>query len=266
VSELDRVASEVALRTPAGARLNGNGHGKPLPNSPDELRAQLTERLGLADVGLEVVSATVFGRALSASVDLRLSGGQTITFERYADVTKPAILAAYLATTVGVSASFKGPDAIAVAVLIQRLADHQDEASADEAAREWGCEFLRIAPTLELDLGDQAERWQGFAALATLNPGKDAGEDRSAAAYAAATTVLIDRASGERLVRAGWMLAFVRREVGITYKPADLSIQMLRVGWERRASEGWVKATSPTGDRKPLRWRFYIVASGWEDQ
>lgn len=254
--ELHRVADAV------GAHLNGNGK----PTSPEELCSELTDRLGLGGVGLAVTGATVFGKGPRASVDLRLSDGQTITFERYGDVTKPATLMAYLATTVGVSVKLKGEDAIATAVLIQRLADHQAEAGADAAAREWGCELLRIAPTMDVDLSDQAGRWDAFKALAQLNPGKDAGEDRSSWAYAAATLVLVDRESRERLVRAGWLLAFVRREVGITYAPAELAVQMLRVGWRRRGSEGWIKATSPDGDHRPLRWRFYVVADGWEDQ
>lgn len=261
MSDLARAMADLS------ANLNGNGK---LSGGPSELCEQLTDRLGLAELGLEVVGATVFGTlGPRASVDLRLSDGRKITFERFGDIAKPAMLTTYLVTTVGVARSFKAPQAVAIAALIQRLADHQVEASADEAAREWGSDYLRAAPMLEVDLSgatpeSQAERWACFCALKELNPGKDLGEDRSSWAYAAATMMLVDRATGERLVRTGWFQAYVRREHGGGIAPADLATLMLRVGWRRRGRDGWIKATEPDG-KGQLRWRFYSVPAGWED-
>jgi hypothetical protein len=250
MSELEKLARAIA------------GNGQP---EADDIPAWLTGQLGLSEAGLQVVGAEVFGRGPNASVDLRLSDGASLTFERFADVAKPAALSAYLVTVTGVYRAFKGPDAGVIAAAIHRLANHHAEASADEAAREWGAEYLRVAPVLTVDLNDQEERWRAFASLARLNPTTDAGEDRSAQALAAASTVLCDSGTDKRLVRAGWFQSYVKREVGGLYSPAALVVQMQRVGWQRQNAQGRVKATCST-DGRELAWSFYVVPAGWEQE
>ncbi len=240
-------------------------NGKAAEPAAEDLAAWLTGQLGLGDVGLQVTGANVFGRGPNASVDLHLSDGSRMTFDRFGDVAKPAALSAYVATMVGLYRPFKGPQAGKIAAAISKLARHHAEASADDAASEWGAEYLRVARKLEVDLGHQGDRWHAFSVLGELSPASDAGEDRSAHALAAASCVLIDSATGERLVRTGWFQAYVKREVGGLYSPAALAVQMQRVGWLRRNSEGRVKATCPT-DGRHLGWSFYTVPAGWEDR
>ncbi len=197
----------------------------------------LTEALGLGDVGLAVTAAKVFGRGPSASVDLILSDGAKVTFERFGDIAKPSTLSAALVTLTGIYRTFKGPDAGEIAAMIYSLATHHRDASADEAAREFGYEYLRVAPTQEVDMGAQAERWRAFSALATADLVWDAGDRPTAHALAAGSTVLVDR-EGTRYVRTGWFRSYVRREVGGLYSPAALAAQMERVGWRRPGSQG----------------------------
>lgn len=249
--------SENPLEDVLNAADNGAG-------TPEEIRERLADMLGLGDVGRTIVGAELFGRGPAASVDLRLSGDLKITFERFGDVSKPAALTAHLMSSVGVAKVFKAPDAAIVGALIFQLARHHGEHTEDEAAREWGCEFLRLANWRDVDLADQEDRWRAFSVIAVLNPPHDAGEDRSGHSLACASTVLADKSSGVRLVRCGWFLGYVRREGG-TYSPASLGTQMARVGWERRGGEGRVKATCPGDRRRTLNWRFYTVPKGWEE-
>jgi hypothetical protein len=225
--------------------------------------AFLTSRARLDEAGLRVVGADVYGRGPTARVDLRLSEGRPLTFERFGDLAKPAALAAHLVTEAGVWRTFKGPEAGAIAAAVFRLAEHRAEAEGDENARELGGEFLRLAGAIDVDLADQAERWRAFSALARMEPAHDAGEDRSAWALARASAVLRD-AGGLRYVRCGWFAAYARREVGGVYSPATLAVQMKAVGWRRRGSEGRIMARCP-GDRRSLVWTFYEVPAGWED-
>ena len=244
--------------------LRAHLNGKPAEQTPEDLAAFLTDQLGLAEVGRRVVGADVFGRGSKALADIQLSDGARLAFERFADVAKPAALTAELVTQTGVYRAFKGAEAGAVAAAVHALAKHHAEGDADEAVREFGSEFLRLAPTIDVSMDDQADRWRAFSELARMSPARDAGEDRSAAALAAATSVLVDRASGQRYVRAGWLQAYVKREVGGLYSPAALATQMERVGWTRPGSQGRVKATSPT-EARSLVWTFYVVESDWED-
>lgn len=225
--------------------------------------AALTAALGLDTIGRKVVGASIFGRGPDALVDVLLDNGERIAFARYADITKPVLLNATLITTLGVPAAINGAVATAIAVAIHQLAKHHAEADEDAAVQEFGVENLRFSPSIDVAMGDQAKRWTAFAALARMNPASDAGEDRSAAAYAAACTILVDAETGTRYVRAGWFQAFVKREVGGMYSPARLAQAMLRVGWTRPGSQGRVKATNPT-DGRTLQWPFYTVAAGWE--
>lgn len=241
--------------------LAATANGKPTGES---LSAGLTEALSLAEKGLHVVGANVFGRGPNASVDVLLNDGSKLTFEQFSDIAKPTVLSSYLVTLTGIYKPFKGADAGMIAATIHQLAKHHGDAEEDGIARELGSEYLRVAPVHEVDMSDQAQRWSAFAALGRLEPTRDAGEDRSAAALAAAGTVLRDPATGKRYVRTGWFQSYVKREVGGVYSPAKLAIQMERVGWTRPNSQCRVKATNPT-DGRALSWAFYVIELGWED-
>lgn len=237
-------------------------NGTALAADPDEMRGRLAEMLGLPEIDRVLVDVAMFGRGPTASVDLHLSGDMRLSFDRFDATTSGSSLTAHLAS-IGIARTFKAADAALVGALISRVARHHDSESADEVAREWGAEFLRLAAVEEVDLDDQAERWSAFSSLAPLNPARDAGEDRSSHSLACACVVLVDRATGTRLIRCGWFLSYVKREVGGMYSPQALGTQMERVGWERSGTEGRIKATSPGTPRRTLNWRFYSVPKEW---
>jgi hypothetical protein len=232
--------------------------------TPEEMREQLTRLLGLEQIGRIVIGAEIFGRGVTASVDVHLSGDQKVTFERFGDIGKGPVLTAHLMASLGIAQSLTAKQAVLAGSLIFRLARHHGEENADAIAREWGLEFLRLAPIGEVDLEDQASRWRAFSHLAQISPQRDAGEDRSAHSLACKCVVL-EATNGVRLLRSGWFLAYVKREAG-TVDPGVLATRMERVGWQRPGSEGWIKATSPSTPPQTLRWRFYTVPEGWEER
>lgn len=238
------------------------------PPAPAEF---LTGQLGLSAAGLRVSGADVFGRGPEARVTLHLGGRElpngraTLVFDRFADVASPRLLSAHLVTLTGVYRTFKAPEAGAIAAAVFQLAKHHDQADDETQVIEWCSEFLRVAPRMDTDLNDQLERYGAFETLARLNPARDAGEDRSALALACASLVLVDRNSGQRLVRCGWLRDFVKREVGGLYSPARLASLVEAVGWNRPGSQGRVKATCPTDGRR-LLWTFYVVDADWEER
>jgi hypothetical protein len=234
--------------------------GKP---PPVDHAAELTAALALDTIGRKVATAYVYGRGPSAVVDVILDDGQRIAFERFSDITKQQVLNATMVTTMGIVVALKAPEAASVAAAIHRLATHHDQADEDAVVGEWGSEYLRFTPSIDVDMGDRKGRWDAFRALGAMNPSQDAGEDRSALSYAACGTLLVDTATETRYIRAGWFQQFVKREAGGLYNPTRLVQAMLRIGWERPNSQGRVKATDPeTGQQ--LAWPFFTVPAGWE--
>jgi hypothetical protein len=229
----------------------------------DDLAEGLTEKLGVDALGLKVSTVEVFGRGRNARVDVHLSdGARPLRFESFSDIARPAILSVELVTQLGVIRSFKAAESAGVAAMIFQLGRHHTESDEDDFAREAGREYLRLAPTQDFDAGDQAERWRAFSALAKLSPARAAGDDRSSAALAQMSLVLVDPA-GHRYVRTGWFRDYVKREVGGLYSHSALITQMQRVGWGRPGGEGRIKATSPS-DGRSLVWSFYVVDATWE--
>jgi hypothetical protein len=248
----------------SGAFQRAQTNGTVLGEEANVQRQELAKLLGFEEIDRVIVDVQMFGRGPSASVDVQLSGDLKLVFEQFGDITKGPALTAHLAA-IGIARTFKQGEAALVGALIFRLARHHDSESADDIAREWGSEFLRLAMLQEVDLDDQAERFRAFDSIARLNPARDAAEDRTTHSLALASVVLEDKASGLRLVRCGWFLSYVRREVGGMYSPQALGTQMERVGWQRSGSEGRIKATCPDGHRT-LNWRFYSVPKGWGDE
>jgi hypothetical protein len=112
-------------------------------------------------------------------------------------------------------------------------------------------------------MSDQAERWAGLGALNRTNPASDAGEDRSAIAYAMATTTLLDPGTGERYVRTGWVQEFFKRRAGTQYSSGELASRVQLAGWKRPNTQGRIKARNPT-DGATDSLTFYVVDADWE--
>lgn len=243
----------VKLLEQAGA---ANGNAPPDPISAAE---QLVEILDLGSVGLTITGARIVGRGGSASADLNLSDGSTLTFERLRDVGKPGVLAVEVAACTGATPKLNGPQALRAIALLRALAEHEAAFDGDQVAREWGTSFLQEATVVDLDMADQAQRWGAFAELAAIDPVamRAAGE---ATSIASACRVLRHE-NGTRYVRTGWFRAHVRAEESIS--STELANRMSRVGWARRGQSGRVKAIRPDLPGE-LIWTFYSVPEGWE--
>jgi hypothetical protein len=221
---------------------------------------QLTAMLDLGSVGLSITGARVVGQGGTATAYLYLSNGAEVVFERLRDMAKPPTLMVEVAACTGASPKLNQQQAIRAVALLRGLAAHEVAATVDELSREWGVSFLQSAAPIDVDMDDQTERWGAFSRLERHDPVADARVESKSVASA---SVLLRHTDGTRFVRTGWFRAHVKSE-DVTASPPEIAQRMRRVGWERRGEEGWIKATRP-GRPGVLRWRFYIVAPGWEE-
>lgn len=228
---------------------------------PDPIAAaeQLAALLDLPSVGLTIRGARIVGKGSRASADLYLSNGETIMFESLREIAMPGRLALEIAAYTGATPKLKGPQAVQAVSLLRALAEHQESSSIDDHSIEWGVNYLQSAATHEVDMNDQAARWDAFCTLQRLDPASNGHTD----SVAKASIVLIDT-DGSRLVRCGWFRLHVKGEDN-SVSPQEIAHRMKRVGWRRRGSHGRIKATRP-GFSGVLGWDFYIVDAGWEGQ
>jgi hypothetical protein len=231
-------------------------NGAPDPMSAAE---QLAALLDLGTVGLSIRGARIVGRGARASADLRLSDGSEITFEALRDVANPTRLAVEVAACTGATPKIKAPGALRAVALLRALAEHEEDFTADQLAIDWATSFLQSAARLDVDMNDQAARWEAFCALERTDP--HARSRENGGNIAAACTVLL-HTDGVQLVRCGWFRAHARGEdPGASAQ--EIAHRALRAGWQRRGTRGAIKATRP-GHRGQLVWSFYTVPVGWE--
>lgn len=229
---------------------------------PDPIAAaeELTAILDLASVGLTIRGGRIVGNGSSATADLYLSDGTTIEFESLRQVANPKLLTVEIAACVGATPTIKGPQAIRAVVLLRALSDHQRTTSEDDDATGWGLEFLQAADVLDIDMSDQAQRWEAFSRLERIDP--DARHHADSITVAKASLVLRHH-DGVRYVRTGWFRAHVRSG-DHTVSPQQIRVRMQRVGWEIPGNFGKVKAARP-GFKQQLVWPFYRVPATWEN-
>jgi len=223
-------------------------------------RELLEGLLGLPGVGVGVTRVAMFGQGAGASIDIHLSNGETMVFQSIREMVRPQLLVAELVACSGATPELKQPQAVRIVKLARLLAEraHVDREDAD--SRDWGIEFLQQTEKVDFTLYDQVERWWAFELLSRRDPWGHAREHGGS--FASACIVLRD-VGGARLVRAEWFLRFVRSMVP-RETPASLRVRMERVGWQRRGSEGRIKATAPAR-AATLQWAFWIVPADWEE-
>jgi hypothetical protein len=242
--DADRILAELV-----GVDANG---GDPEEETAAEKLAVL---LGLSKAGLAITGGRVVGRGRDASADLYLSDGSTLTFDSLGDMANSARLATQLVACTGVVRTFKTPEALRAIALTRQLAEHEETLTGDQIAIDWGCSYLQVAEVWDVDLGDQAARWEAFERIAARDPYALARE--RGISLDAAGLVLRD-VDGTRLVRCGWFRGAIRAQDS-SISPAQLAHRMKRVGWGRRR----VKATRPKF-RETRLWEFYAVRADWQ--
>lgn len=222
---------------------------------------ELEALLGLTDAGITVTAVRWFGKGQGSSVDIVLSNEETMSFPTILDMIRPQRLAEELVACTGTKPKLRQDQAVHAVSLARELADFTEVVSEDGQSVEWGLAILQAAETLDFTFLNQGNRWAAFEQLAHRDPWTHArGQDRP---YEAGCLVLRDDASGARFVRSEWFVRYVRTQAP-RETPASVRTRMARVGWERRGTEGRIKARAP-GRSDELVWAFYIAPAGWGD-
>ncbi|MEJ7891721.1 MAG: hypothetical protein WKF94_03685 [Solirubrobacteraceae bacterium] len=247
-----RIADDLD-RAEAKARPAGQVAAQVVELGADEAGAKLADLLGLTVMGMTVKSAVTTGQGARASAQLELSNGEWLEFESLREMAHLTVLRAELAACAGVVPKITAADALQAVALLRQVARRQQTVSDDDLALDWGQSYLQAAQTRPVDMSDQADRWEAFSDLRSLdNAREEAG--------AAMTMVLVDSA-GVRFVRSGHMYGFVRgREPGLS--EGKIAQRLLRVGWTKPNASGRVKATQP-GFGGTLNWSFFLVPADW---
>lgn len=209
---------------------------------------QLNVLLALDQAGKRIDGVRVFGRGSKAHVCLHLDDGSRIVLDPLGSCSSPAKLSLEVASQAGATPTLKTPDVLQAVKLFYLLGEHHDAGEIADRAWEFGAEYLRAAVIAEVDMNDQASRWQAFSRL----DHKDTPT----------TVVLHDQKTGVRYVRTQWFTEYLRTQTG-PGEPAALIIELERLGWTKAGSEGRIKATEPEFG-KNLQWAFLMVPAGWE--
>lgn len=223
----------------------------------DRAAGQVLETLlGLDTIGATIRRATITGQGRSASVQIELAGGdvngEILEFDELREMANATILKAALAC-VGALPALKAADALKAVALVRDVVRRQRTMTADDHARDWGEAYLQAARERDVDMSDQAERWEAFSDLRSIDQARSEDGGRS-------TIVLLDR-DGSRFVRTGHFFPWVRQqEPGMS--EGRITQRMVRVGWMKRNASGRIKASCP-GFNMALGWAFLIVPPDW---
>lgn len=252
-----------AISAEQRAALEGIASGGAQPDAADPIAAAeaLEELLDLTSVGVKIRGAQLFGTGSRATAEITLSNGETMTFDSLKDMANMGMLAAELVACTGALPKLTKANALRAVGLLRVLAQRNHTMSDNDAAIEWGVSYLQAAEVLDFDLDDQAARWSAFSRLGATDPWARAREDGTAVATAG---LVLRHTDGTRLVRSSWFVAHVRHQDAFAGQ-RDIATRMSRVGWQRRGSEGRVKATRPDLHGQ-LNWAFFFVPAGWENR
>jgi hypothetical protein len=142
--------------------------------------------------------------------------------------------------------------------LVSTIAARQEAETSNSIARDWGVEFIAASEPKSVDTDDQAARWSCWLELQDI----EARRREDDLKFPRPLLVPVDPA-GVRYVRVGWFQAYVH-DRDRTISPSQAVIRMLRVDWQRRGTEGRIKATRPNGEGQ-TNIKFLLVPRGWED-
>lgn len=225
--------------------------------TPADLAAvRLATLFDLPALDIKILRADTFGSGSRAAVEIQLSNGETMSFDTLREVGNAGILAAELAACTGATPKLAKADALTAISLVRTIASTHRAMSDNDVARDWGTSYLQTAQFIDFDLDDHRDRWGAFSQLNEVDPSRDP-------IGVPPPNLVLRHTDGTRLVRASWFGTFVRRIDSVSSR--EIPTRMARVGWDRRGSEGRIKASRP-GFRDTLQWSFYLVAEGWENE
>jgi len=231
------------------------------PADPMLATEQLEVLLGLPSVGISIRGANMWGSGSRASVEMTLSNGEVMTFDALRDMANMGMLAAELVACTGATPKLTKAASLRAVALMRSIGHQHRTMSDNDVAIEWGTSYLQAAEVLECDMENQADRWAAFSRLGEIDPWARAREYGIGVAKAG---VVLRHTDGTRLVRSSWFVGHVKHQDAAASQ-RDIATRMARVGWQRRGSEGRVKATRPSFPGQ-LNWAFLFVPPGWGEQ
>lgn len=234
----------------------------PAPGAPrDELAQWLTVVLALGEN--PVASVARYGRHVDARMVLVLRDGQRVTFERAADAFEANKLIQLVMVATGAQLPPYGrEEALQIAGSMIRLSELLAEDDARGEAIEWGRSFLQGAKANAVEATDFATprgRWEALCILSDWKPPAELPPYAPAAERAA---LVIDGASGARIVRTSDFAAHARGCAGRPLSWSGLHGRMVEVGWDHR---GELQQRQPNGQGK-RKAHIYVVPAGWEHE
>lgn len=234
----------------------------PPPGAPREEEAGwLTVALHLGADPLQAVER--YGSHVDARTVAVTKSGRRITFERTADVFDANKLVQTVMTATGAQLPpYSKADAQQIAGSMIRLSDLLAEDDLRGEAIGWGQSFLQGAAANAVTASDFATphgRWEALSLLVMWKPDTELPPYTPAAQRSA---LVIDGATGDRLVRTGDFAAHARGEAGRPLSWAALHGRMVEVGWHH---QGEVQQRQPDGNGK-RKVHVYVVPAGWEHE
>jgi Bifunctional DNA primase/polymerase, N-terminal/Primase C terminal 1 (PriCT-1) len=245
VENRDRCKPPLSDREVRGIAHNVSRY-KPADDAVGSLE-RLNELLGLAEVDKRVDWVRVYGRGGKARVCLHLDNGSQIVLDPLGPFSSPVKMNFEITAQAGATPTLKAPGVQEVVKLFYLLAEHHQRGELADLAWEHGAEYLRNAAIAEVDMHNQASRWEAFAALESSTR---------------TDIVLHDSKTGVRYVRTEWFKAYLRVRSG-PGEPAALIAELESLGWDKAGTEGRIKATRPRFGTT-LQWAFLKVPKGWE--
>lgn len=262
-------AGAIEAKLQAELRRTASSEGRdsrPADGETGDPAASLSRLLKLpADVRVVAEGCRIVGTGTLASADIVLSNGETMTFDRIADMAKPAHLRLSVVMAAGVDPHVKAGEALQAVKLLRDLAQRVESQTLDQEAAEWGADFIARAAVFDCDWTDQAERWGAATRLAScrgeIESARREGRDLASACAVAR------HLDGTRYLRAGHIHEYVRSVYPQVGGAPAVNARMLRIGWTRPGTQGRIKATPPSGvnGSRPFSATYLVVPEGWEE-
>lgn len=221
------------------------------------LLADLAERIGAADVGIERIVR--YGRHEDATLVIELGNGHEVRFDRQAELFVPAIVMRRAALAGCDVKHLTAPKTLALA---KQVLDHAELVADDEARAQHRRALGRFLGGAENagtrifgDLRDRHVRYERFRELRDHRPLEDGFTPPEALAI-----VLVDTAAGDRYVRVHDVARWFRHDMRAPMPWATLHSIAVEAGW-RHPGELWQRRP---GDDARVRINPYVVAADWE--
>ena len=124
----------------------------------------LEDLYGLTAIGVRITGTRIVGEGGSASADIYLHTGDTLTFENMHAASRPNSVLTELAATIGATPTLKQRDCVKAIAILHLIARREKAMTADDASRFRGEDYFGIVDVIDIDMSAQGERWGAIEA------------------------------------------------------------------------------------------------------